>query len=291
MRESTEFKVPRWPFFLGDAFMLGLAYFIYWQDKLPLSRWEIVAICICVSLGALLGVLPFLLEYRVLLRLIQSNALGTVAEKISNLEHVAAQISSATNQWETTHEHAEKVAATAKEISERMAAEVCEFTQFMEKLNESEKGALRLEVEKLHRAETDWLQVLVRVLDHIFALHTAALRSGQPQLIEQLTQFQNACRDAARRVGLTPFVANDNEPFDSQRHQWVDGDGSSQPPDGAVVTQTVAAGYTFQGKLVRPAAVRVQQSDAVELKQPESGSTTRSDQNQLPLEPASPTPN
>lgn len=277
MRESTEFKVARWPFFLGDAFMLGLAYFVFWQSKLPLGRWEIGAICICVGLGALLGVLPFLLEYRVLLGLIQTNALGTVAEKIANLERVAAQITAATNQWETAHDNAEKVAATAKDIADRMAAEVRAFTDFMEKLNEGEKGALRLEVDKLHRSEADWLQVLVRTLDHIFALHSAAVRSGQPQLIEQLSQFQNACRDAARRVGLVPFVADDNEPFDPQRHQWADGEGDSQPAAGAPITQTVATGYTFQGKLIRPAVVRVQQGDAPDPKQ-----------NQLPLEPTSP---
>ena len=58
---------------------------------------------------------------------------------------------------------------------------------------------VRLEVEKLRRAEGEWLQVLVRVLDHVYALHLGALRSGQPNLIEQLSNFQNACRDAARR--------------------------------------------------------------------------------------------
>ena len=74
----------------------------------------------------------------------------------------------------------------------------------------------------------------------------------QPRLIEQLTQFQSACRDAARRLGLLPFIAAPGENFDAQRHQTTDG---KSPPPEAKVQETVATGFTFQGRLVRPAAV------------------------------------
>ena len=99
----------------------------------------------------------------------------------------------------------------------------------MQRANDSERATLRLEVEKLRRAEADWLQVLVRMLDHVYALHQGALRSGQPMLIEQVGNFQNACRDAARRVGLTPFTANEAEPFDAQRHQLIEDERHTAP--------------------------------------------------------------
>ena len=70
-----------------------------------------------------------------------------------------------------------------------MAAEVREFSEFMQKMNDSEKAALRLEIEKFRRGEGEWLQVLVRILDHVFLLHAAAARSGQPKLAEQIAQF------------------------------------------------------------------------------------------------------
>ena len=45
--DFRELKVPKWPFFLGDAIMLGLAYYIYWQaGKLPLDRWELTALSV-----------------------------------------------------------------------------------------------------------------------------------------------------------------------------------------------------------------------------------------------------
>ncbi len=112
----------------------------------------------------------------------------------------------------------------------------------------------------MRRGEGEWLQVLVRVLDHVYALHQGACRSGQPRLIEQVASFQNACRDAARRVGLTPFTANEAEPFDAQRHQLVE-EGAKPPPD-AVVAETVAAGYTFQGRPLRLALVRLREDKA-----------------------------
>jgi molecular chaperone GrpE (heat shock protein) len=106
----------------------------------------------------------------------------------------------------------------------------------------------------MRRGEAEWLQVLVRILDHVFLLHAAAARSGQPKVADQIAQFQNACRDAARRIGLTPFVATPDEPFNAERHQAVD---ESKPPADAFVAETIGAGYTFQGKLLRPALVRL----------------------------------
>ena len=69
-----------------------------------------------------------------------------------------------------------------------------------------------------------------------------------------------ACRDAARRVGLTPFAPNEGEPFDAERHQLVE-EGAAAPAE-AVVAETIATGYTYQGRLVRPALVRLRDGEA-----------------------------
>jgi molecular chaperone GrpE (heat shock protein) len=281
MRDMNPIPLPKWPFFLGDAVLLGIAYFIYRESKLPLDHWEMTACGICAALGALLGVLPFVLDYRALNKAVEAEGLGAVSEKIQNLERLAAQISGATNQWEHVHLQAEKTSVTAKEITERMAAEVRDFTEFMQKINEGERSTLRLEVEKLRRAETDWLQVLVHLLDHVYALHTSAARSGQPRLVEQLAHFQNACRDAARRVGLLAFAASPGEEFDAQRHQSASGDKA--PPADAVIAEALAPGYTLQGRLVRPALVRVSGHTPVETA-PAIPPASSAEQDQLPLE-------
>ena len=267
----TNWKVPKWPFLLGDVLLLAMASFIIWQSPHPISQWATVACMASAAIGVLLGVAPFVLDYRTVLRLVEANTLGEVADKIQDLEQLAARIGAATNEWANVQTQAEKISTGAKEIADRMAEEVRQFSEFMQKMNDGEKAALRLEVEKFHRGEAEWLQVLVRILDHIFALHAAAVHSNQPQLAEQITQFQNACRGVARRVGVTPFVAEPNEPFNPERHQALD--AKSKPPAVATVAETVGVGYTFQGRLLRPALVRLKENGA-----------GKSEENQLPLE-------
>lgn len=287
MDEPGPIRVPKWPFFLGDAFLLGLAYFIYAQGKGPLTRWEIVALGTCVALGALLGVVPFFLEYRAALKLVEVSAVGTALEKIQKLETIATQISGATNHWQFAQEQADKTAALSREIADRMAGEVRDFTEFMQKINEGERATLRLELEKLRRAENEWLNVVVHTLDHVYALCHAAERSGQKNLIAQLHQFQNACRDAARRVGLVPFIPEPAEGFNPQRHQSADG---KSPPEGAVVDEVLATGFTFQGRLLRPAMVQVRTgslppTETSEAESKELSAEPSDAQAPLPLEP------
>ena len=261
-QQLPELKVPKWPFFVADAFMVGLAYFLfYYQAKLPLTRWEVIACCVCVTLGAILGILPYLLEYRAvikygaLVKLIETSSLRDASEKIQNLESCVAQISTASDQLQSVQVQADKTAGLANDITERMSKEVREFTAFMQKANDGEKATLRLEVEKLRRAENEWLNVQVFTLDHIFALNRAASRSGQPNLVAQLGQFQEACRDAARRVGLMPVLAAAGDVFDAQRHQLAEGQAAVV---GAIIGEVVASGYSFQGKIIRPALVTLQ---------------------------------
>ena len=276
MNDVTNWKVPKWPFFLADALLFAFAYYFILRAPQSVHHWELAAAC--VAFGAVLSLVPFYLDYRAMEKALAVNALGAVAEKIADLEKLSAQIGSATNHWaviqETVQTESGKTAAIAKDIADKMTEEVRRFSEFMAKMNDNEKATLRLEVEKLRRSEGEWLQLLVRILDHVFALHLGAVRTGDPRFIEPISNFQNACRDTVRRLGLTPFVAEPDEPFDAERHQLA---GKPETiPDGAVVGETLGAGYTFQGKLLRPAVVRLRAAGAPATK-PEP------DESELPL--------
>jgi len=283
VNDSKHWTVPKWPFLLGDAALLAVAFFFIQRAPHPIGRWEIVTAASCAALGAILGALPFILDYRAVTKIIEAGALGSIGEKIQNLEKLAGQITAATNEWLNVQTQAEKISNGANEIAEKMAGEARQFSEFMQKMNDSEKAALRLEVEKLRRGEAEWLQVLVRVLDHVFILHAAAVRSGQPKLAEQIGNFQNACRDAARRIGLAPFSAEPDEPFNAERHQAV---GEEEKPSaGSVVAETVGAGFTFQGKLLRPALVRLREKNSgAQWEEAPEPAVEKS--NELPLQPA-----
>ena len=261
MNDPTSWK-SKIPFLVGDIALIAFGFFFVSVSPLPIRHWEIAAGCVVI--GAVLGIIPFILDYRVAGKALEVNALGTVAEKIESLENLAGQISAATKQWadvqESVHGQSEKTALSAKAIADRMTTEVIEFSDFMKKMNDSEKATLRLEVEKMRRGEAEWLQVLVNILDHMFALQGAATRSGDAKFAGPITNFQNACHDTARRIGLVPFAARPDEPFNSERHQVA---GSTEkPPAGAFVAETVGPGYTFQGKLLRPALVRLRDGNA-----------------------------
>lgn len=284
MRGRLTPKLSKWPFLAGSCLLLGLALLIVLQSRLPLGFWEILSCTLCVGVGAGCGALPFILEYRVSVKLILADHLVAVTSEIQRLGQLVAQINTAGIQSQAVQESAAKTAQMAKATADRMAADLREFSQCFQQANEGEKAALRLEVDKLRRAESDWLQVLVRMLDHVYALHQAAVRSSQPTLIAQLGQFQNACRDVARWVGLTPFVAAPQEKFDSQRHQLVNGD--EHVASDATVEETIATGYTFQGRLLRPAIVRLRNGSNPE--QPASSTGPATGQSPMPSEPPTP---
>jgi molecular chaperone GrpE (heat shock protein) len=263
MIDPIKWKVPKVPFILGGVMLIAFAYYFVLYAPHTVSHWEIAATCVAsVAFGAALGVFPYVLDYWAIGKVIEVNALGAVADKIEHLDQFCAQISAATGRWaavqEFVGENAEKTATAARQIADKMSAEVREFSEFMKKMSDSEKTTLRVEVEKLRRAEAEWVQTQVRILDHIFALHVAAVRSNQPKFAEQIAQFQNACRGTVRRIGLVSIVGEPNEPFNPERHQLPD--TKQKPADGSVISETIASGYTFQGRLLRPALVRIREA-------------------------------
>jgi hypothetical protein len=215
----------------------------------------------CVALGAVLSVAPFVLEYHHFSKLAQVERLQRSLLQVHKIETVGRQIASATASWQAVQDDATKAVEAARQINESMTAEAHAFQSFLEKANDSERQHLRLEVDKLRRAEGDWLRVLMRILDHVYALSQAAVRSGQPTLIEQLTSFQHACRDAALRVGLVAVEANPGDPFEAQLQQWDQDDVT--PPEDMIVTATLATGFRFQGQTLRRVLV------SLEVKRPE----------------------
>jgi len=219
MSERTAPRLPKWPFFLADLVLLGAAWLIFWQSRTPMTPWETFFCSGCVALGAVLGVAPYLLQYRAAMKLTEADRLTKAVLQIENLEIIGRQITNATANWQTAHEHSIHAVDTAREIAEGITAEARAFSEFLQKANDTEKNHLRLEVDKLRRSEGEWLQILVRILDHIYALYQAAVRSGQSNLVEQLGLFQDSCRDVARRVGLVPFTAIPGESYDSKLHQ------------------------------------------------------------------------
>jgi molecular chaperone GrpE (heat shock protein) len=258
-------KLPKWPFFLGDLLLVGASMWIVQASASPLGLWHAGACLVGFFAGACVSLLPFLMEYRAEARLVEMDGLATVTAQTDKWSQIQKQLGSTTAQWQALQDQSKGAIQAAEQIAQRIQTEAKAFVDFLQKANSAEKNHLRLEVEKLKRAEKDWMQVTVCILDHIFALNQAANRSGQPTLIAQLNQFQHACRDAARRVGLVPFAPRPQEAFDAGLHQPATHPESAQPaesiPAGTRIHETLATGYTYQGQLIRKALVAVQEEE------------------------------
>lgn len=241
-------RTPKWPYLLADVALVAVAATVAWKAA-PVWTWrEIALVGGLTGLGAWIFIQPFQKDHEAAVKLFEQVNLASAAEKLGSLEKTAQQIAAATAQWQEIQAVSGKTVTAAGNIANQIAAEAKGFTEFLARANDGEKANLRLEIEKLRRSEKESLQVVIHLMDHCFALFQAALASGQPQLIQQIGNYRNACIDASRRVGLLPYEAEPGEPFDTERHEVADG---SAPSPSAIVDRTVAWGYTFQGAGVR----------------------------------------
>jgi len=240
----------------ADAVLLSTGGLLLWLGHRPLLWWEASLMVVCLAGAAGSFIFPFARRNSDEQSLAQTRLLAQATGQLQNVDQVAAQITGATNQWREYQEQASQTAETAKSIAESMSAEARSFTEFLQKANDTERAHLRLEVEKLRRAESEWVQIVVHILDHVFAVFQAAHRSGQPALAEQMNQFQNSCRDAARRVGLVATLCKTGDPFDASLHKLAD---NASPNGNAIIAETLATGYTFQGQIIRRPLVALQE--------------------------------
>lgn len=253
MSDQQTPQLSKVPFFLADAFLLGVAVLVVAYGPKPLPVVELLVVTCAAMAGAALAILPFLVEYRALTRMAESELLAATIRQLNNLESIARNVTAATAQWQGVQSLAAQTNKASKEIAEQITAELAGLTDFLKKTNDAERANLRLEVEKLRRVEGEWLQVVVGIMDHVSALNRAAAQSGQPALIQQLGSFQHACRDIARRVGVSLVDVKPGEDFDAERHRLPSPD--AEMPDEAVVEEMVLPGVAFQGRLLRPAIV------------------------------------
>ncbi|HAB15552.1 MAG TPA: hypothetical protein PLX89_03905 [Verrucomicrobiota bacterium] len=259
MPELEAPRITKWPFLAADALLVALGGFLILTATWPLSQWVILGVVACFVVGCLIGIIPFVREHTAAVKLWEQANLAAAAQQLSQVYGVATQIQQATAQWQTIQENATKAATSSTAAVEKVTAEARAFTEFLGRANDQEKAALKLELDKLRRGGTEHVHVMVHMLDHIHALYQAARRSGVPEVVTQLTQFRNACLDAARRVGLMSYEAQPGDEFDPQAHQAPNG---KTPPLGTRIEGTVACGYTYQGQPVRRILVAVPQKES-----------------------------
>src|ERR1700761_7488808 len=131
MSESRDWIMPKWPFVLVWALFLAVAVGVFYQAHRPMTEMEVILMVSMVVLSAITFCLPFVLDYKAAGKLLEVNAMSTVMDQMRDLQKYSEKIASATDQWarvqETTKGHSDRTISMAKDITERMAAEIKEF--------------------------------------------------------------------------------------------------------------------------------------------------------------------
>lgn len=259
------------PFLVADVLMLLVAGAIVYFSQWPLNFWQAALAAFAVFSGCAFLIIPFILEYKAAVKLEESEKFISTVEKIQKLEEVSKQITSATNYWQAAQAEAVKIVEAAGKIQQEVARQTREFSEFMARATDIEKASLRIEVQKLEQLHNDNVQVIMKLLDQVYALYRAALASGNQRIIEQISLFQMNCRQIAEKIGLIAFDGKSGEKFDSERH--INVDRSATTPKGAVISGPIAPGYTYQTKMIRQALVAVHSDNSAGTKT-QTGSAT-----------------
>ena len=257
--ERRPVKLAKWPFYLADLVLSGIIVFVLYQLGTFEGTTEMIIVAACLVVAAVaawISIIPWIKEHDATVQLNDSSNLKSSLEQIKSVEKVADLIRQSNLQWQSIQDASARTIATAGEITDRMKTEADEFMKFLAQAHDQERAGLRLEVEKMRRMEGDWIKVAVQMLDHTYALYRAAERSGQRNVVAQLSQFQNACRAVVRRMGLAPFTPGAGDLFDARAHQLPD--GKQTIPGDAKIGEVLASGFTYQGQLLRRALVMLE---------------------------------
>src|SRR5687767_12855825 len=98
----------KWPFYVADLLLFVLAFWILKHYPHPLAVWPAVLMTACVAGAAILGILPYLLQYQTAVRFAESDELTSAMGEIQKLHTIAEQIRLATGQWQSVQEFSAK---------------------------------------------------------------------------------------------------------------------------------------------------------------------------------------
>ena len=189
------------------------------DGALPVHHWKIAAGC--VMLGAVLGVVPFYLDYRAMGKSDGSHALVAVVEKIQNLEIFSERINLAMNHRPviqgTVLRKPENPPPPPGRLPDSTTQEARRFSEFMFRLTTARRPRCGSSSKPCTARKANGCRLLLgRYLPSYFC---PAPRRAPRRAVHRAHCEFSARRIRRRRLGLLPFIAEPDKPFDAERHQ------------------------------------------------------------------------
>jgi hypothetical protein len=205
-------KFPKLPFLLGDAALIGVAIYVAVASGSPLPPAAIYTIAGCVALGALLGVLPFIVNYNRRQETLLTERQGALEALARTTSSAVEQASIAANGLHQIVELAQKNLRIADQLPQKLHERINEFSRAQDEalvaeleslqqevntLRASEAEKLEAAADKIQRTATEFAKVEAGLRQQVHALETAA----------QSTEKTIASSTAAALVELEKKIA------------------------------------------------------------------------------------
>jgi molecular chaperone GrpE len=140
----------------------------------------------------------------------------------------------------------DQLAAERADLQDRLLRSQAEF-QNLRRRTEKER------LELFEYAATEAVRVLLPLLDDFE--RAAQAESTDKEYAAGIQLIYNRFYDTLKKLGLEPMVSK-GQPFDPQVHHAVDMVETDEAPDHTVIDE-FQRGYTFKGRPMRPAMVKV----------------------------------
>ncbi len=230
-------------FLVIDAVLLLTAFLIvYFNSKNPYAPLPFASAVICVVLAAIIGLIPFLIDYAADSAEYVQQERERVSDQVQRLHVAAESLARAAAQIKAVEEAVHKTAHAAENLPYRMQEKLAEFNEALAGKEEGDREALEQELtelraansqqlkavaEKIQKAATDWAALETTSRKQLAATEAALARvqsatADAATLIEGKLAATLAALDArletlggaspALSAGKTPSVPADREP-------------------------------------------------------------------------------
>lgn len=196
-----------WPFLVGDAVLVATAILIANQAKAPLAPAPLVAIAGCVALGAILALIPFVLNHTRRQDLALADRQREIAALAQSTATSAEQLSIAASSLHAIAESAARAAKLAEQIPHKVQDKINDFKSQLNEVAVTENESLSQEINTLRASETERLETAlagVRKTAVDLGLVESVTRKHLSELNDSLVRFvtsaQKSATDSARII-------------------------------------------------------------------------------------------
>lgn len=195
-------------FFVIDAVLLITAFLVVYFSKNPYAPLPFVTAVLCVVLAAIVGLVPFLIDYAADSAEYVQAERERVAEQVQRLHSAGETLARAAAQIKAVEEAVHKAAHTAENLPYRMQEKLAEFNEALAAKEEGDREALEQELvelraansdqlkavaDKIHKATTDWAALETATRKQLAAIQAGTLTAAEALL----TRVQQATEGAA----------------------------------------------------------------------------------------------